>query len=138
MEATHLRVTNNNDFTIEDRYDGIFFAFAPKKPVVIPVAAGVLFFGFTLDENGFVQLGEGVTAAPDQNHMQRRWGWNTVERKRDEELSHAVQRTNDRAKKWSSAITIEPIVMGLREVRQNELLAPRADDALSTKSMLAG
>jgi hypothetical protein len=72
--------------------------------------------------------------------MQRRWGWNTVERQKDEEMAHAVKRVNARARKCSDNIAIEPVIMSLREVRTAaELLAPRPDDAaLLTKSMLAG
>jgi hypothetical protein len=135
MDATHLRVTNNNDFEISDRYDGVYYSFSPKKSVVIPVHAGVLLFGFALDENGYPILGDDERVTPNYAHMQRRWGWNTVERQKDEEMAVAVNRTNAAALKRCQAITVEAIVLALREVKAGgELLAPRSDDVKTAKA----
>jgi hypothetical protein len=71
----HVKVTNGNKNTIEDRYDGILYQFKPGVAVSVPYEAACHIFGvdFAPDENGVV----------DENlreqmflHLGRRWGWN--------------------------------------------------------------
>ena len=39
--AVHLRITNNNDFTIEDRYDGVPYIFEAGKTLTVPPEAAL-------------------------------------------------------------------------------------------------
>lgn len=71
----HVKVTNNNKNTIEDRYDGILYKFEPGKAVSIPYEAACHIFGvdFAPDENGVLNddLREQMFL-----RLGRRWGWN--------------------------------------------------------------
>lgn len=128
MNPTHIRVFNSNDFVIDDRYDGVLYEFKSddKDGRLVPVTAAALFFGFPVDENGDVIVGEGEVH-PNWEHVQRRWGWNTVVRRKDEEMHDAVTRTNSTTKDWCSHIRMEAVTMALREVsvRNDELPEPR-------------
>lgn len=123
-QPTHIRVTNNNDFTIDDRFDGILYEFETGKAKLVPIYAAALFFGLSVDDDGNV-----TSAAPNWDYVQRRWGWNAVTRRKDEEMADAVNRTNTTARERCAKITLEPVVMALREVQaqqeQAELPPPR-------------
>ena len=54
MNVTHARITNLNDFTIEDRHDGVPYKFEPKKTITVPLEAAALFFGMPVDQDGSV------------------------------------------------------------------------------------
>lgn len=41
-----LRVTNRNNFTLKDRFDGVDYVFKPNDPVVIEEDAARHFFGY--------------------------------------------------------------------------------------------
>lgn len=71
----HVKVTNNNKSTIEDRYDGILYEFKPGVAVSVPYEAACHIFGvdFEPDENG--EIDPGLREAMFL-HLQRRWGWN--------------------------------------------------------------
>lgn len=70
--GTRVRVTNHNDFTISDRYDGVPEVFEPGKPKELDPEAAAHIFGFPIDEQGVV-LGYEASQA----YVCRRWGWNT-------------------------------------------------------------
>lgn len=125
MNFTHIRVTNHNTDTIDDRYDGILYLFEPEKAKLVPIVAAALMFGFPVDDDGNVQVGNPPT--PDWEHVKRRWGWNTVQRRKDEEMHDAVMRTNALAATRCKAIELEAVTMALREVRADaeQLPAPR-------------
>lgn len=78
----HVKVTNHNDFTIEDRYDGILYKFLKGKSLSVPFEAACHIFGvdFTPDESGKMNEGlkDGVFA-----HLQKRWGWNRTSQAKD-------------------------------------------------------
>jgi hypothetical protein len=64
-----LKVTNHNDFAIEDRFDGVPYRFEPEKSVSIPSDAALHMLGWY----------PGVDLMVVKNHIQKRWGWNTPE-----------------------------------------------------------
>ena len=119
MSITNARVTNRNEFPIDDRYDGIPYLFAPNKPVVIPLDAAAAIFGMPVDSDGVVDF------APDPAYMARRWGWNVLEKREEKELtSVAMERlTRETAAKIAN-ISVEAVSHALREVRVEEGLPP--------------
>jgi len=44
--AVHLRIVNGNDFTIEDRYDGVPYIFEAGKTLTVPPEAALHIFGW--------------------------------------------------------------------------------------------
>ena len=62
-----LKVTNHNDFTIEDRFDGVPYLFEPNKATPVPSDAALHMLGWF----------PGVDMLVVKNHVQKRWGWNT-------------------------------------------------------------
>jgi hypothetical protein len=58
-----VKVTNHNEFPIEDYYAGVLYKFPTGKPIKIPLEAAEHIFGF-------------VDGHADYTHVQRRWGWN--------------------------------------------------------------
>ena len=130
MEATHVRVTNSNDFNIDDRFDGAYYLFATGKERLVPIHAAALFFGFPVDGDGRVTLtvDEDGTAQADWEHVKRRYGWNNIIRLKDEDLGQAVQRAKEAAAVWVTKIRIEPIMMAMTIVpagTSGDLPAPR-------------
>lgn len=121
MSATHARVTNSNEFTIEDRYDGVPVVFEPGVAKTIPLEAAALFFGFRVEDDGTVEF------TVDWGYFARRHGWTNMERLRDEPMNDMVKRvTADSAAKCAK-VKVEPIEMRLREVAlgEEELPPPR-------------
>jgi len=112
---THVRVVNHNDFVIEERFDGVLYAFEPEKSRLVPLEAASLIFGIPLDEDG--NIGPVVL---NRQHVERRWGWNTVVAKKDEDGPVAFERVKALADERISKIEIEAVSMALREVRQDE------------------
>lgn len=146
MQATHVRVVNDNDFMLEDRWDGIVYRFPSKDTggKLIPILAAALFFGFRVsdDERGLtVDFGtnEDGTIAVDWRYVQRRWGWNTIINRKDEDLAQAVERTQAEADDKCKKLRLMPVTLALREVAQGSvpatLLPPR--DAESEKKPAA-
>ena len=64
-----LKVTNHNDFAIEDRFDGVPYLFEPNKSVSVPSDAAAHMLGWF----------PGVDMMVVKNHVMKRWGWNTPE-----------------------------------------------------------
>ncbi len=131
MEATHVRVTNGNDFPIDDRFDGVPYVFEPGKERMIPVLAAALFFGLPVDDNGVVdiEVGEDGSIVGNGEHVKRRWGWNNINRMKDEDLGEAVERAKAKAALQWSKIRLVPVLMALREVPAGavgDLPEPRA------------
>lgn len=62
-----LKVTNHNDFTIEDRFDGVPYIFEPEKATSVPADAALHMLGWF----------PGVDLMVVKNHITKRWGWNT-------------------------------------------------------------
>jgi hypothetical protein len=149
MTATHVRVFNSNEFDIEDRYDGVLYRFpsGDKEGRLVPMLAASLFFGFRItdDDRGVTidyGLAEDGTVAPDAKYLQRRWGWNNVERKKDEDMPQAMERTTREANARCAKLRLEPVTMGLREVpgaASEELPPPREpEEAPKREKLKAG
>ena len=66
-----VRVTNGNDFSIEDRYDGVPEVFLPGESRDVDLATAAHIFGFPVDNEGRV-----TAIAADKSYVCRRWGWN--------------------------------------------------------------
>jgi len=66
-----LFVTNNNDFTHEDRYDGQDYVFPPKEKIVVPSLAATHMLGFNLPDktNTLHRLGWGSKVDPKTNKV---------------------------------------------------------------------
>lgn len=124
MNVTHIRVTNSNDFAIPERFDGIHYTFEPGVARLLPLDAAALIFGLPIDDNGNLEIDDNGIANPDWTYVQRRWGWNTVSRRKDEEMAEAVQRSLDDAAMKCSKLKLEAVSMALREVPM------KADEAL--------
>jgi hypothetical protein len=62
-----LKVTNHNDFAIEDRFDGVPYLFEPDRATSVPSDAALHMLGWY----------PGVDMLIVKNHIQKRWGWNT-------------------------------------------------------------
>lgn len=123
MNVTHARITNLNDFTIEDRHDGVPYKFEPKKTITVPLEAAALFFGMPVDQDG------SVTFTVDHGHLARRWGWNVLERRDEKELtSVAMERLVRQTAQKCANIKVEPVVYVLHEVAavDGTLPPPRA------------
>ena|SRR5579862_8037536 len=71
-DSFNVKVTNKNDFDIEDRFDGIPYRMPAKKAVNIPYEAACHIFGvdFLPDDSAAIDL-DAI-----YRHLQRRWGWN--------------------------------------------------------------
>src|SRR6266404_2061188 len=118
MEATHVRVTNGNDFPIDDRFDGVPYIFEPGKERMVPIHAAALFFGLPTDDDGVVHitLRDDETIEGNGEHVKRRWGWNNITRLKDEDLGEAVERAKVKADARWAKIRLVPVMMALREV----------------------
>ena len=62
----YVKVKNNNDFPLKDRFDGIPFTFGAGKTETIPADAAAHFFGIV----------DGADPEEIHNHICRRYGWN--------------------------------------------------------------
>lgn len=60
MPPREIFVTNHNDFTHTDLYDGVEYVFPPKERVLIPTAAATHMFGWNM---------------PDKSEVLARLGW---------------------------------------------------------------
>lgn len=71
----NVKVTNNNKFDIEDRYDGIRYQFKAGQATSIPYEAACHIFGvdFAPNESGHLNPNLREDAF---KHLQKRWGWN--------------------------------------------------------------
>jgi hypothetical protein len=67
-EIMSIRVINNNDFTISDRFDGVPYTFEKDgKALSIPIDAAYHIFGWHRE----------VDPAVMKNYVMKRFGWNT-------------------------------------------------------------
>jgi hypothetical protein len=67
-EIMAIRVINNNDFTISDRFDGVPYVFEKLgKALSIPIDAAFHIFGWHRE----------VDPAVMKNYIMKRFGWNT-------------------------------------------------------------
>lgn len=115
-----IEVTNKNDFTITDSYDGQEYIMEPNEVCTLPFHVAAHFFGLLTPED------VGNRAHVDA-YMGRRWGWNRPDLGKAE------------AKKRASNIKIETAVFEMRKVARdhNDLAPPRVDerpDATESKS----
>lgn len=90
-----LKLTNNNDFVIEDRFDSVPYVLKPGEPVSIPSDAALHMLGWY----------PGCDLKAVETYVSRRWGWNTPE----------LIKTGD-AKKFFAALSFKPITFKLVEV----------------------
>lgn len=82
--TVNLKVTNHNDFEIEDRFDGVPYLFEPGVSVVVPPDAALHIFGWS----------PGMAFAGIEPYVQKRWGWNTpalVQDKKHREYFKALE-----------------------------------------------
>lgn len=63
-QIQRVRVVNRNDFTINDRFDGVPVVFEPNKTVDLPLEVAEHIFHYPGDTEDMYR------------HMARRWGWN--------------------------------------------------------------
>lgn len=103
-----VRVTNGNDFDLDDRFDGLPVTFPAGETVTIPFPMAAHIFAY----DGSQQ----PNAAAMYDYVSRRWGWNTAELTKSGE-----------AKEWFAKITIAPIVFELVE-------RPLGDDEEETEA----
>jgi hypothetical protein len=84
-EIMAIRVINNNDFVIADRFDGVPYVFEKGgAPLSIPVDAAFHIFGWHREAD----------PAAMKNHVLKRFGWNTprmIEEGRGELFYDAIQ-----------------------------------------------
>ena len=97
--AVHLRVTNTNDFEIEDRYDGVPYKFEPNKAVTLPPEAALHLLGWQ----------PGIDPSVCEKHVSRRWGWNTPD----------FMKSGD-AKKFFAKLEFKPVTFKTVEVIATE------------------
>jgi hypothetical protein len=74
----HIKVTNKNDFPIEDRFDGIPYLIPAMGDCKIPYEAACHIFGVRFK----AEPGHNLPADFREQmfrHVQRRWGWNRKE-----------------------------------------------------------
>jgi hypothetical protein len=125
VNVTHARVTNHNEFPIDDRYDGIPYVFKPGIALTIPLDAAAAIFGMPVDDDGI------VTFAPDTAYMARRWGWNVLEKRDEKELtSVAMERLIRETSAKIANIKVEQVSYILREVSTEENLPPPRETAM--------
>ena len=125
MNVTHCRVTNHNEFPIDDRYDGIPYVFKPGIALTIPLDAAAAIFGMPVDDDGI------VTFAADTAYMARRWGWNVLEKRDEKELtSVAMERLVRETAHKIANIKVEQVSYILREVSTEEGLPPPRQTAV--------
>lgn len=67
--TVNLKITNNNDFVISDRYDAVPYEFKPGESTAVHADAALHIFGWF----------PGVDMAAVEKHVQKRWGWNRPE-----------------------------------------------------------
>lgn len=115
--APQVRVTNRNEFDIEDRHDGVPYEFPGRtyakddvnkekpiyKPVTIPPDAAAHIFGYGLF--GDLPPKEQLRALFD--HIIKRFGWN-------------VRENEGRAREWFRNLEIRPVMYVIQEVSQDE------------------
>jgi hypothetical protein len=90
-----LKVTNHNEFTITDMFDGVPYVFESGKSISVPSDAALHILGWY----------PGVDMLVVKNHVQKRWGWNTPEL------------VNSKAHdKYFAALTFKPITYKIVEV----------------------
>jgi hypothetical protein len=90
-----LKVTNHNEFAIEDRFDGVPYRFEPEKATSVPSDAALHMLGWY----------PGVDMMVVKNHVTKRWGWNTPD--------IVNQKLND---KYFSALSFKPVSYRIVEV----------------------
>lgn len=93
----HVKITNFNDFELEDRWDGRVYTFKCSTPTTIPVEVARHIFGFGLPEKD------------QENYVMRRFGWNTVEMTKDRQNL-----------KYFKALDIRPVMFRMVEVAGDE------------------
>lgn len=87
-----IRITNRNDFAIEDMFDGVPYKFLPNTPLSIPPEAAAHFFAWPSDDAQLVRL-----------WIAKRLGWNTmrdIERQADGRM---------RWEHWVDKIEVQPV-----------------------------
>lgn len=75
----YVKVTNHNDFPIDDHFDGVHYIFEPNKSVKLPFDAACHIFG--------IEHPDQVSSNKDEllNFVCRRWGWNTPDILKDKQ-----------------------------------------------------
>jgi hypothetical protein len=97
--SVHLRVRNDNDFDIEDRFDGVPYTFAAGKAVTLEPEAAAHILGWQ----------PGVEPKAMFNHVCKRWGWNTP----------SYMQSGDN-KKFFEKLTFTPVTFKTIEVVENQ------------------
>lgn len=112
--VSSLRVLNDNEFAIEDMFDGVPYTFKPGQPLTIPGDAAAHILGWH----------PGVDMKVVKQHVTKRWGWNTP-----------AMMTSGDAEKFFSKVTLHPVRFKLVEVAEPEAveLEPEADKPASNR-----
>lgn len=113
-----VKVTNNNENTYKDRYDGILYEFAHKKSVTLPYEAACHIFG--------VDFAPGPTGHINPNlrdktfeHIHKRWGWNKPG------TPEQFEKTRNAARARFDKIEFTLVHMRMVETTADELPAPK-------------
>jgi len=96
--STHLKVTNNNSFPLEDMFDGVPYTFEPGKPLTIPPDAAFHIFAWQ----------PGVDMKVVEKHICKRWGWNTPDMQKGD------------AEFFFKSLAFKPITFKMVEVVEKE------------------
>jgi hypothetical protein len=99
----NLKLTNNNEFVISDRHDGVPYEFAPGVAQSIPSDAALHMLGWY----------PGVDMMVVRQHVQKRWGWNTPELVKDKKHDE-----------YFGKLAFKPVTYRIVEVPAEEIEMP--------------
>lgn len=108
-QVMSVRVTNRNEFTIRDRFDGVLYTFEPHRPVSVPIDAANHIFAWHppwTDDKGERHEVERSTM---RTHVQKRFGWNTPE-----------MQNADRSQRFFDNLEITPVIYRMVPVEVDE------------------
>lgn len=101
----YVRIVNKNDFTLDDRIDGVEFAFPPKKAVTVPMSVARHFFRY------------GADPATQKRYILMRYGYNTP-----------AHQTSGAAAKFLSNLEFKPVRYRMVEQALEEAEVPQDED----------
>lgn len=116
LEMVSVRVTNGNDFSIEDRHDGVPYKFSAGQALVIPGEAAWHILGWR----------PGISREEIFNYITQRWGWNTAD----------MLRTGEHRKRFAK-LDFAPVKYKVVASESDELAAPRPKTAANTPRPLS-
>lgn len=119
MAVYQVKVSNKNDFDLEDRYDGVPYVIPARGALSIPYDAACHIFGFDFNPQG------GIDREAIFRHLSKRWGWNRSYLKDKTTSAHKIR---NQARDDFDKIGFEVISMTMVEktVSSDGLAVPRA------------